>query len=192
MTASRFRSNVLGVICVYVLMLTAGILLRVWFPGKDAPEYTTFKDLVPLAIAIPAAWLGYCFQRRQAFIKDVRDLWSKLVNATQEAVQYTHIQTPSQSEFAKVQKTLSVAIEEVRGVFTNIGESEENIGYFPFDGIKDIQRIISSLYFGEAVSIEKSTASRAEIIAKWKELRKKFLADCARGAPMRPDNRYLQ
>jgi len=192
MNASRFRLNALLVICVYVLLIATGISLRILFPGEKSLEYATFKDLVPLAFAIPAAWLGYCFQRRQAYLKDVRDLWSKLIAATQEAIQYTHLPNPPQSEFAKVQKSLSIAIEELRGVFLNIGQNEGGIGLFPFESIKQIHKIVSSLGFGEAATVVNAKQARAEIIENWKKLREHFLSECARGVPIKPDSPFLK
>lgn len=192
MNANQFRSNALLVILVYALLVAIGILLRVWFPAEHSLEYATFKDLVPLAIAIPAAWLGYCLQRRQAYLRDVRDLWSKLIASTQDAIQYTHLLKPSQSEFSKTQKSLSVAIEELRGVFLNIGQSGGDVGLFPFESIKNIQKAISSLRFGEAVTPEKAAQARGEIIKNWKKLREHFLSECARGVPIKPDSPFLQ
>src|SRR5262245_44070945 len=114
MNERQFRRNVLGVIGVYVAVILIGLLLKLHFPDKDNPIYVTFKDLVPLFIAIPAAWLGYCFQRRQSYLKDVRDLWSKLVSSVQKAIQYTHLEKTEQPAFAAVNESLSTVTEELR------------------------------------------------------------------------------
>lgn len=192
MNARVFRRNVILVMCIYLILVVIGAVIRVVVSSPESLVYGAFKDLLPLAIAIPAAWLGYCFQRRQAYLKDVRDLWSKLVIAAQEAIQYTHLQNPPQSEFAKVQKNLSIVIEEVLGVFLNLGQAENTIGLFPFEGTKNIQKVISALGFGGVATPSNCLEARAQIIQDWKKLRTHFLSECARGEPIKPDSPYLR
>lgn len=191
MDARAFRKQVLLVVSAYILLLLLGVALRLTFPAKESLPYSTFNDLMPLAIAIPAAWLGYCVQRRQAYLKDVRELWSKVLGAVQDAIQYTHLVNPPQTEFAKVQRSLSIAVDEVRAVFANIGEGEGKIGLYPFEGLREIQDATSSFGFGEAADAARGAATRKEITRKWKEVRRHFLAECARGYPLNPHSPYL-
>jgi hypothetical protein len=187
-----FKKNVLLVIGVYFVAIIIGILLKAYDPSKDAPVYGTFKDLVPLIIAIPAAWLGYCFQRRQAYLKDIRDLWSKMILAFQDTIQYTHLSEPPQAEYGKVLKALSIATEELRAVFVNIGEDGANVGLFPFESIKSIHDKISLLGFGTKFDTEQAKITRREIIELWKKLRKHFLSELERGLPANADSPYLK
>lgn len=188
-----FRRNVFLVIAVYGLAIAVGIGLKLLDPSnKDAPVYATFKDLVPLIIAIPAAWLGYCFQRRQAYLKDVRDLWSKLVVAVQESVQYTHLRAPEQAEYGRVLKSLSVTTEELRAIFANVGEAEGRVGLFPFESIKEIHGKVSALGFGDQFKPETAAKARQEIVILWKKLRSHFLSELERGVPARADSPFLQ
>ena len=192
MNARTFRLNVLAVIVFYAIVMSALVLARQLDTKVYEHTYNTLKDAIPLLIAIPAAWLGYCLQRRQSYLKDVRDLWSKLVPAVQEAIQYTHLLNPPQADFAKVSKGLSVVIEELRAVFANVGERQEEAGLFPFERIKNIQSTISKLGFGEGVTPEMARAARAEIVGTWKLLRVHFLSELERGVPAKPDNPYLK
>jgi hypothetical protein len=188
-----FRRNVLLVIGVYGVAIAVGIGFKLLDPtNKDAPVYTTFKDMVPLIIAIPAAWLGYCFQRRQAYLKDVRELWSKLVMAVQDSVQYTHLRAPEQADYARVLKSLSITTEELRAVFVNVGEAEGKAGLFPFESIKDIHGKISALGFAGQFRGEEAAKARGEIVDLWKRLRSHFLSELERGLPARADSPFLQ
>ena len=193
MNARIFRRNVIIVISVYAAAIVVGVVLRLLDTNnKDALPYSTFKDLVPLIIAIPAAWLGYCFQRRQSYLKDVRELWSKMVGPVQDAIQYTYLNSPAQSDYARVLKGLSVAIEEVRGVFANVGAAEQCIGLFPFEGLKEIHKKISRLGFDERFEREAADGARREIVEGWKEHRRSFLTELERDTPVRPDSPYLE
>ena len=188
-----FKRNVLSVIALYVLALGAGVALRLIDPtSKDAVAYNTFKDLVPLIIAIPAAWLGYCFQRRQAYLKDVKELWSKLAGAVQDSIQYTHLTAPSQEEFATVLRTLSLATEETRAVFSNVGEGQDRVGLFPFESIKLIHGKVSRLSFGSDFKADQAVVARREIVGLWKKLRSHYLSELERGVPARIDSPFLQ
>jgi hypothetical protein len=85
-----------------------------------------------------------------------------------------------------------VAIEEVRGVFANVGAAERCIGLFPFEGIKAIHKRISCLGFDDGFSREAADVARREIEEGWKEHRWRFLTELERGAPVQPDSPYLK
>ena len=192
MTERQFRANVISVIAVYLVVIASALVVRSMYPEKDALPYNTIRDLIPLVLAIPAAWLVYCFQKRQAYLHDVRTLWTKMIAATQEAIQYTHLTSPDQQTFASVQKSLSSVIDELRGVFVNLGESRSCVGLYPFEGMKTILRIVSEIGYGSTVTKLKSDNARVKIVEEWKKLRRSFLSECARGAPIRPDSPYLE
>ncbi len=192
MNARVFRQNVFVVIAIYSLAIVIGVGLKILDPSnKDAVAYGTFKDIIPLIIAIPAAWLSYCFQRRQAYLKDVRDLWSKMVGSFQDAVQYTHLNAPEQQEYARVLKSLSATIEEIRAVFANVGAEEINIGLFPFESIKQMRDEIADLGFGKNFKGETAKPVRDKIVACWKKLRTHFLLELERDIPVKVDSPFL-
>lgn len=168
------------------------VAVRFHFPDEKSIEYNTLRDLIPLIIAIPAAWLAYSFQRRQSYLKDIRELYSHMVGATQDAIQYTHLEHPYQSDFGRVQKLLSTTIEEVRAVFINLGQTEEHVGLFPFEGIKAIIEALNELGFGDHITPEARRTARCKIICEWKKVRKHFLSECARGIPVNPQSRFLK
>ena len=185
----RFKKNVLWIMAVYAAALTSGIFVEV----RGLPDgVLAFKDLIPLIIAIPAAWLGYCFQKRQAYLRDLRELWSKLVASVQDAIQYTYLPSPEQADFGRVLRALSIAIEELRGVFSNIGEAAAVAGVYPFDNIKLIYIKISNLGFGERFNPSEASRARCEIVDLWKELRRHYLNELERGLPAETESRFLQ
>jgi hypothetical protein len=193
MNDSIFKRNVILVITIYTIALIAGIILKSIDPAnRDSVPYNTFKDLVPLIIAIPAAWLSYCFQRRQAYLKDVKDLWAKLAGAVQDAIQYTHRTAPDQVEFGKVLKALSLATEEIRAVFANVGEDKNSVGLFPFESIKSIHKKVSSLKFGSEFKVDDAATVRCETVSLWKKLRSHYLSELERGVPANIDSPFLR
>jgi hypothetical protein len=127
----------------------------------------------------------------------VRELSSKIVDAFEGAVQYTHIARPTQQEFGKALGELSAAIELLRSVFSNYGETTEHQGLFPFESLKLIHGEIGKLGFylpsmGNSAMLPKAKLARSSIINHWKKLRRHYLNECARGLPTSTDSPYLK
>jgi hypothetical protein len=159
-----------------------GLIFRIAGPPTQNPYYDTFKDLIPLIFAIPAAYLGYCFQRRGSYLQSLRSLWSQLVTSVNNAIQYTHLESPTQEQFHKVLTELSIVIDELRGVYKNIGESTKYIGLYPYEPIKDIHKVISGLGFGMYDEDVRSIA-RQQVVDHWRSIRSNFLDEFDRAEP---------
>lgn len=185
MNTLQFRRNLMLVIGLYIVSLLAGLVLGGLYAdgqGDRLTPYERWADLQPLVVAVPAAWLGYCFQRRQAYIKDVRDLWGKTVPAVQSAIQYTHGPTFSQEKFGEVLCALSTVIDEIRGVFRNIEESSGRRGLYPVEALKGIYEAVSALGFGSVQTADGSIA-RKKILTCWNAAKLTFLVELPRGVP---------
>jgi hypothetical protein len=135
---------------IYLIAMFTGIGLRVRHPEEQDLVYGTFKDLIPFIIAIPAAWLGFCFQRRSSYVQQLRAFWSDLVTVVQSSVQYTYITSPTQEDYGTTIVAVTRAIDEVRGIFKNLRERPGQIGLYPFESLKDIKRALDDLWFGQA------------------------------------------
>jgi len=91
-----------------MMAICAGVLIRYFRPNPNDLIYSTFKDLLPFLIAAPAAWLGYCFQRRSSYLQALRGLFGDLVRAANGAVEYTRWETqPSENDFRETIEQLS-------------------------------------------------------------------------------------
>lgn len=187
MTRRQLRWAIAGVIGVYVAAVIIGLLLYV----SAAPIYQSFRDVIPFIFAIPAAYLGYCFQRRQSYMESLRTLWSQLVRAVQRAIIYTYDPTPTQQEYADVITALSIAIDEVRGVYKNIGEAPDRIGVYPYEPIKEIYKAVRALGYGE-ISEEQRDLARQRLIGHWQSIRANFLDEFDRAEPGKIVSPYIE
>lgn len=187
MTRRTLLHWVIVSILVYV---TYGALLA-WFKLVDRFDelYVLLKDGAIFVSAVPAAWLTACFQRRTSFLEQLRDLWSQLVDAVQEAVQYTHLEAPTQAQYAQVMKKLSAVIDEFRSVFRNLDEAHgaPDSGYFPFESIRTIYRLVGDLGYGGNFKVEQAQATRTRVIQLWKRLRQPLLVEFDRQKPSKTD-----
>jgi hypothetical protein len=191
MTRRQLRRVIFFVMGIYLLAIGIGVVLRIVGPTKDNMYYETFKDMIPFVFAIPAAYLGYAFQKRGSFLQSLRSLWSGLVKAVNDAIQYTYYDESSQEDFGKVLTSLSIVIDEVRGVYRNIGERLGDIGLYPYEPIKDIHKVVSELGFGK-IDENKRMTHRRKIIGHWKSIRRNFLAEFDRVEPTKVVSPYVE
>ena len=183
MTKRKIARSFAVAVVIYLTAVIAGILFRVFDKTDDAVVYATFKDMIPFVIAIPAAWVGYCLQRRSSYLQQLRTLWSRLVEAIQAGTHYTYLDKPTREQHADVLRAISVAIDEVRGVFANLSESEQEVGLYPFEPIKDIYALIHDLGYAHDTAKEKRDKIREQIFALWHGARQELLKEFDRETP---------
>lgn len=183
MTRRHLRRILSAVITVYATAFVAGVLLRFPYAEVESPYYKTFKDLLPVMIAIPAAYLAWAFQRRSSYVQALRALWTNMVGAVTSALAYTELRSPTEDQHIAVLTKLSVTIEEVRGVFTNVPVSTAPNGWYPFEPIKQIYQAVKDLGFANSATPEAKARTRAEVFRMWKDSRKQLLAEFDREMP---------
>lgn len=177
---------------VYLSAVGFGISLRIYDTTNNSIFYSTYKDMIPFIIAIPAAWLGYCLQRRSSYLQQLRLLWSTLIKAVQTAHRYTHIECPTRDQYSETICCLSGATEEVRGVFINLGQTDKKRGLYPFEPVKDIFGLINDLGFDKELTEEERNTARAKIYALWADVRKELLKEFDREVPTFPHTHWAQ
>ena len=168
---------------IYLAAVALGIYLRIYDTAPNYVIYSTYKDMIPFIISIPAAWLGYCLQRRSSYLQQLRMLWSTLIKTVQKANQYTYIECPSRDQYSETLCCISGAIEEIRGVFMNLGENNINIGLYPFEPVKDIFGLINDLGCNKQLSEDERKTTRDKIFALWADMRKELLKEFDREEP---------
>jgi len=176
MTRVRLFWATAVVIVLYGLVIVLGVILRIKFPGPG-PVYETYKDLIPLAIALPAAYLAYALQNRGAYLTGLRAVWSKMADALGAAITYTELPSPTREEYVEILRKLSAVIEEVRGVYKNVPAKGAPDGWYPFEPVKQIYKEIKALGYGEQVSAAQQVTTQNIIYEMWKGCRAPFLSE---------------
>ena len=177
MTKYRLNQITLMVIAIYAAAIVTGIALRVIDNPPDWIAYSTYKDLLPLIIAIPAAYLAFSFQRRGAYAQALRGYWSFLVRAVQGAYIYTYLEKPTQEQYFRALLDLRIAIDEARGIFKNLPVSERPNGWYPFEPIREIHNDLQSVGYGEKASEQVLGNLRLRIEKRWKLVRIELLRE---------------
>jgi hypothetical protein len=140
------------------------------------------KDFASIFLAIAAAYLTYCFQRRQAFLVSLRDLWHKCIEAKAELIEYTHDPKPDRAKFGKAHRALSTSMDLMRAAYCNVGETKTSIGLYPFEPLHDMRKALDSLGF-ENVTVDSQRQARQEIMNAWNAFRWKFLREFSTPSP---------
>ena len=193
MTSQKFRRILFATVFTYLVAILFAIYLYKTGP-KDLKEnynYTVFKDLIPLVVALPIAYLGYCFQRRISFLQSLKQSWSHLNKAVHSAIQYTHKTLPTQVEYGNTLNELEEAIDELRGVYKNAEETNDQIGFYTFESLKTIHEEISKLGFDKTFKLDQTKKTRDTIVENWKTLRKTFLRELNRPEPTYLDSPFV-
>ncbi|HBG48252.1 MAG TPA: hypothetical protein DDW90_01835 [Cyanobacteria bacterium UBA9971] len=189
MTKKQLKINVFSIIIFLTIILIIYVVFYI-IQYKLTIHYEELIKLLPLIIAIPATYLGYCFQQRISYLKDLRNLAYNMVNSVREAIKYTYIENPEKTFKLDALCYLSKVIEEVRMFYKNVGQNKDYVGLYPFEPIKEIFKILERL---ETTSSEKERKdARNKIITKWKELwKEEFLHEFDRLEPSKPVSKYL-
>lgn len=171
-------------------LVVDGILLSAFDSTEKRVVYSTFKDLMGPLIALPAAWLGFCFQRRITYVQELRATWTKLVDAVQTVLQYTRLSAPTTNDYFSAATKMSAAIDGVRGLFTNLDETDTDDGLYPFEPLKDIYGLLATLGVGTAFTDGKAQETREKVLALWKDVRRELLKEFDRERPTFPHSHW--
>ena len=188
MSGRRLGYRVLG--CVIWLIIYGVIYAGAVFYGWDNTK-EVLKSLILLALAVPAAILTHAFSRRNSYFQALRDLWQRLIPAVQKAIQYTHLTSPNEKEFATTMEELGTAIDMVRGVFSNVRKKKGSRGLYPYENLKDIHKLISWLGYGSHFRTRKASITRTCITSLWQEMHFAMLDEFDRDIPATPVSKYF-
>ncbi|MDD5450377.1 MAG: hypothetical protein PHT49_00545 [Desulfovibrionales bacterium] len=191
MTKKSIRRWFIGAIAVFTILAIVGILISIFDCTEERIVFSTFKDLLPIFIGITAVWLGYCAQRRHAYQQQLRSLWSSLVEAAHCALQYCQFEITTEAQYRTVLIKLSVAIDEVRGVFCNLPDANIKSGLYPFEPIKNIYLLVEDLGFGPSIQRCEAQTCHKKVFALWKDVRDEILKEFDREVPTFPHSHWV-
>lgn len=139
--------------------------------------FELFKELSPVVVLLPAAWIGYSFQRRISFVNDLRVFWPGLVEAVQRSIEYLRRSEGDQAEFERTLTALRSRIDDARALFRRRNPSETATGKYPYEGITQIHDLFQGLGFHEQMPEEETKRVRGEIVDAWQKVRGQILRE---------------
>jgi hypothetical protein len=190
MTRLQLRRRIAVVVAMLGALAVVAALLRLNFTPilterQERKSYALGKDLFPLVVAVLATFLASWFQQRSTFVESLRRLWSHMIDAKIDLLDYARSTDRSETRYRQAYTALSRSIDEVRGVYKNVGESDSVIGLFPYEPLHDMRRSLETLgcspYDKEASAKAIQAFDRA-----WNSLRLSFLAEFSPPEPTTP------
>ncbi len=187
MTRRHMMARVWLTLIALLLYAGAGLALYVFLPSY----YNFYKDLIPLAIAFPAAYLGSVFQQRSSYLQSLRDLWGQLIPAVHTAIAFARAPERTVDAFLKTRTDLSTAIDSLRGVFDNVPKPGTTKGLYPYENLKDILEIVEWMGWERKLEPEQCRLTQDAILSLWREMHASLLLEFDRDPPIMPVSKFL-
>lgn len=141
------RKDLKRLVYFVIFIYTCAILIGVYVTSNFTEEdfyHRLYFNLIPFILAIPAAYLSWGFQRRMSYIRALREIWTDIIKACGQAIEYTFLDKPDEGEYKTIVMLLENSIEYLRMLFKNI-----KVTFFKFECKKCKLDIYSKRTFNE-------------------------------------------
>ncbi|MFM9938403.1 MAG: hypothetical protein ACKVP7_02765 [Hyphomicrobiaceae bacterium] len=154
--------------------------------AKDIYEY--LKDMALVFVTVVAAYLANVFQRRAQFITALKEEWRDIIRSKSALYAYTQLDAPSTDDYLKAFCSISETIDNMRTVYENVGETETQIGLYPYAPLHDMRRALQWLEPRKRADItpEDRKLARDAILQAFYAVREGFLGELDLEAPDDP------
>jgi len=191
-TRKTLALRVISVITLYLVVILVAVLLRLPMSASASSTYSLYKDVMPLLIAIPAAYLAYAFQRRNAYMQALRAVWGPLTESISAALMFADSSKPSLEQQSEVLRKLSRSIEEVRALYKNVPAASNQKGWYPFEPLKQIYQLLREVDPSKARMENERKHTVDSCYTMWRESREQFLVEFDREVPTYHHAEYSQ
>ena len=158
------------------------ILIVHHFYNKDYFEFCL--QTMPLFIIIISAYVANIYHKRSVFVSTLREVWYKIVDAKVEIYEFIDNRYSSEDDLRKVYTKWSSVIDYVRAVYKNVGESKTYKGYYPFESLHDIRKILRD--YSITISEDEKNIIKDKIFNIWQTFRFYFLSELEPPQPTMP------
>lgn len=150
--------------------------------------YDWLKDMALVFVTVVAAYLANVFQKRAQFIAALKEEWRDIIRAKSEAFTFTQLEQPTLERYLGAFCTLSETIDNMRTVYGNVGETESQIGLYPFSPLHDMRRALQTLDPRKSAtpSPDERRLVRDAVLQSFYALRESFLDELDLEAPDKP------
>jgi hypothetical protein len=198
MTRSKLRRTLRWTYVALIVVLAVSLVTKLapHIPGiagsplesiaKDVYEY--LKDMALVFVTVVAAALAGIYQRRQSFIAALKEEWRDIIKAKSELIYFTHLQAPDHAQYMRAFTAISETLDNMRSVYGNVGETKRLIGYYPYEPLHDMRRVLQSLdprKVTPETRVDPSVA-RDAIIRSFQAVRESFLEELELEPPDKP------
>jgi hypothetical protein len=171
------------------LVALIGLALAAKFSGLPwaLSFYEVIRDTSLLIVTVIAAYMAHIYQKRSTFLQNLREQWHEIVHAKAELIYYCHLENPTLDDYLFAARQLSECIDTMRIVYSNIGETEEFIGLYPYAPLHHMRVTVEKLDPRKGTpTADQRYAARGEIWDAFNAIREHFLDEFDIEEPTRP------
>ncbi len=186
---TRKTQNRILSIVVTGLVVLIGLALAAKLSGIDwaLNFYEFIRDTSLLIVTVIAAYMASVYQKRTTFLQNLREQWHDIVRAKGELIYFCHLEKPELEDYLIAARDLSECIDTMRIVYTNVGETNELVGLYPYSPLHHMRVVMEGLDPRKGVPTpEQRYAARGEIWDAFLAIREHFLDEFDIEEPSRP------
>jgi hypothetical protein len=131
--------------------IALGAVLVIAFTAKVsgyeplAKIYSYITEMSLLLVTVLAPYLAYLFQKRSTFLQSLREEWREIVQAKSVLVAYCDRDNPTPDDYLEAYYEISQCIDYMRIVYSNVGETEQLIGLYPYAPLHQMRAVMEKL-----------------------------------------------
>ncbi len=187
MTRKRLNRVLATVVTGLVVLIALALAAKLSGIGWALNFYEFIRDTSLLIVTVIAAYMAYIYQKRTTFLQNLREQWYEIVRAKAELIHYCHLEQPAVETYLAAARELSECIDKMRIVYSNVGETDELIGLYPYSPLHHMRLVMESLDPRKAAptTLQRFEA-RGEIWDAFNVIREHFLDEFDIDEPSRP------
>lgn len=180
----------------FVLAVALAAKFAKWAPGvtetsmesfaRDLYEY--LRDMALVLVTVIAAFLANVFRKRSNFIENLEEEWRGIVRTKMALYAYCQRPYPSTDDYVAAFGRISEAIDNMRIVYRNAGETRDFIGLYPYAPLHDMRRALQSIDPRKKANVTAEDRKLAQdaILESFYALRESFLEEMDLPEPSHP------
>ncbi|GBF28041.1 hypothetical protein MnTg02_03103 [bacterium MnTg02] len=188
MTRKTLYSRLRSVFLVTAIILVIAAVAK--FSGIAALRgvYDYINDMALVVFPVVAAYMATIFQKRSSFLQSLREEWREIVDTKSRLIAYCEQQDASAADYVEVYRLLSRSIDYMRIVYSNVGETRNLIGLYPYEPLHDMRRAFEAIdpRSGGQVTRQQSLEACEAIWEAFRSLRESFLNEFDLAEPASP------
>ena len=181
----------LGLVLVIALAAKlAGVVPGLAQPFVDvaARLYEFIKEMAPLLIAVLATYLASAFQKRSKFTSGLEQEWRSIVSTKNALYSFCEKGYPTAEDYIDTFCRISETLDTMRIIYSNVGETDQLIGLYPYAPLHDMRRALATLdpRKNKNITPEYRKLVRDAILQSFYALRENFLEELDLEEPVHP------